>query len=97
MTVYRGVVQGTNIVLTEPANLAEGTMVEVRVVEPGALAPAPDADEAAREAAFKQHLVRIGLLTGIAIPRPELLEEDDTPVELTPGPLLSELIIEERR
>ena len=97
MSAYRGVVQGNVIILTEPADLAEGTAVEVRVVQPAPGAAPDETDLKAREEAFKQYLLRAGIITRLPSGEPDPPGMDRTPVQLTPGPLASELVIEERR
>ena len=95
MPVYRGVVQGTVVVLTDPVDLADGTVVEVRPVAPEAVPDELDVKE--REAAFKRYLLSTGVISSLPTHEPDPLGMDRTPVELTLGPLASELVIEERR
>ncbi len=93
MAVYRGVVKGNTVIFDGPADLADGTVVEVRPIpndEPGG-------DEADQEEAFKQHLVQIGLLKEIRRPQPDPPGTDRTPIPILDGPPVSETIIEERR
>jgi hypothetical protein len=92
MAVYRGVVKGNTVVLEGPADLADGTVVEVRPVGDSIHAD----DMAVREEAFKQHLHDIGLLRVIRRPQPDAPDIDRTPVPILSGPPVSETIIEER-
>ena len=92
MAVYRGVVKGNVVILTEPADLADGSIVEVRVLDPAT----EELDEEAREAAFEQHLLDIGFIRRIPTLEPDPPGMDRTPVQVTGRPI-SELIIEERR
>jgi hypothetical protein len=98
MTVYRGVVRGNRVELTEPADLPDGTEVEVRVVSPSEKSPASaqDMDERAREDAFERRLLELGLISHIPSRDPDPPWLDRTPVDID-GPPLSQTIIEERR
>jgi hypothetical protein len=87
---YYGVVRGNTVELPDGEELADGTIVEVRVLPVQA---DPSHDEA--EEAFKQRLLEKGLLSEIR--RPILVPVGDrTPIEVEGTPL-SEMIIEERR
>ena len=97
MPVYRGVVQGAVVVLTDPVDLADGTVVEVRPVAPAPEAVPDELDVKEREAAFKRYLLSTGVISSLPTHEPDPLGMDRTPVELTLGPLASELVIEERR
>ena len=92
MKVYRGVVRGKQIVLTEPTDLADGTPVEVRVALP--LPPTPE--ERAREDAFLRHLLEIGMIHRIPPKLPDPPDLDRTPVPVEGRPV-SETLIEDRR
>ena len=92
MAVYRGVVKGNTVVFEEPVDLADGTDVEVRSVVP----PKDDVDESAREDAFEQHLLEIGMIRRIPQSLPDPPGLDRSRVELD-GPPLSEMITRERR
>ena len=92
MSVYRGVVKGNVVLLTEPAELADGSIVEVRPVDPAT----NELDEQAREAAFEQHLLANGFISRISTLAPDPPGTDRTPVQVSGRPL-SEMIIEERR
>ena len=93
MAVYRGVVKGNTVVFEEPVDLADGVEVEVRPVT----ATSDDADEAAREEAFKQQLVEAGLLDRIRRPRADPPDLDRTPIPILAGPPVSQTLIEDRR
>jgi hypothetical protein len=92
MTVYRGIVRGKTVILTEPVDLPDGAVVEVRVAVP---APAK-AEEREREEAFMRHLLEIGLIWAIPpkLPDPPGLDRTPIPVEGRP---VSETLIEDRR
>jgi hypothetical protein len=92
MAVFRGVVKGNTVVFEEPVDLADGTDVEVRPVVP----PNDDTDQSAREDAFEQHLLEIGMIGRIPPGLPDPPGLDRSLVELE-GPPLSKMIIEERR
>ena len=92
MTVYHGVVKGNRVELTEPADLPDGTEVEVRPTT----APTTDAEARAREDAFLRHLFEIGLIRAIPSREARARLKTPKPVEII-GPPLSETIIEERR
>jgi hypothetical protein len=87
------VVKGNVVVLDEPVDLADGSVVEVRPVA----AAGNGRSEQEREEAFKQQLVEAGLLKAIRRPRPDAPGIDRTPVPILAGPPVSETIIEERR
>lgn len=93
MAVYRGVVKGNTVVLDEPVDLTDGTDVEVRVV--GRKSEA--ADEPARERAFLQHLLDVGLVSQLPTGEPDPPDLDRTPIEILDGLPVSQTIIEERR
>jgi hypothetical protein len=93
MVSYRGVVKGNVVVLDETADLADGSLVEVRPVGLGGDA----ADDQRREALFKEYLVERGLLDRVRQPGQPAEEIDRTPIPILAGPLVSETIIEERR
>ena len=92
MAVYRGVVKGNVVILSEPADLADGSIVEVRPVDPAT----DELDEQAREAAFSRYLLEIGFISLIPTLAPDPPGTDRTPVQVSGRPL-SEMIIEERR
>ena len=93
MAMYRGVVKGNTVVFEEPVDLADGTDVEVHVVD---REPIPDG-ERKREEAFLQYLLQIGRISAIPDRQPDPPGMDRTPIEILSGPLVSETIIEERR
>ena len=78
--------------LTEPTDLADGSIVEVRPVDPAT----DEMDEETLEAAFEQYLLEIGFIKAIPTPRPDPPGLDRTPVRVAGRPI-SEVIIEERR
>lgn len=92
MQVYRGVVKGKTVVLDEPIDLPDGTVVEVQPVYPPPATP----EEQAQEEAFSQYLLEIGLIKRIPTRKPDPPGIDRTPIQITGRPL-SEWIIEERR
>lgn len=92
MVVYRGVIRDKMVVFEGPVDLADGVEVEVRPV----VAIGDDADEAAREEAFKQHLVEAGLLDRIRRPQPDPPDMDRTPIPILAGPPVSQTLIEDR-
>lgn len=93
MVVYRGVVKGNTVVFEGPVELADGVKVEVRVIES---TPGMD-DEHARERAFLQHLLDVGLISQLPTGEPDPPGLDRTPIEILDGPPVSQTIIEERR
>lgn len=93
MVVYRGVVKGNTVVFEEPFDLADGVEVEVRPI----VVIGDDADEAAREEAFKQHLVEAGLLDRIRRPQPDPPGMERRPIPILAGPPVSQTLIEDRR
>lgn len=93
MATYRGVVRGNTIVLEEPADLPEGTKVEVRPV-PVTLTPE---EEREREKAFLRRLLEIGMISRIPSRAPDPPWLDRTPIEILDGPPVSQTIIDERR
>ncbi len=92
MSVYRGVVRGKVVVLDQPADLADGVVVEVRPVSQAL----PDADEQARERAFKQQLLEAGLIERIAPRLPDPPDLDRRPARVK-GVVASHVLIEDRR
>lgn len=92
MTVYRGVVRGNTVVLDEPVGLTDGSLVEVRPVDP----PPPDTDELEREDAFKRSLIERGLLRTVPSRLPDPPDLDRTLLDVE-GPPVSHTLIEERR
>lgn len=87
MAVYYGVVSEGVVRLPEDVELLEGQVVEVHV-------PIADEDLAAREKAFRQHLIATGrILPPSSTPRVQV--EPIRPDEITGTPL-SEIIIAER-
>jgi hypothetical protein len=90
MIVYHGVVRGQVVVVSEGAQLDEGSLVEVRL--PGRRRSKP----ARTEAEFKQRLLHSGLLREIKTPVPLAGTEDRRPIYVEGKPL-SQTIIEERR
>lgn len=97
MKSYRGVVEEGGIVLTEPADLPVGAIVEVRVIDLPREEGWDEMDEEAREAAFARRLLRLGIIGNLQNREPELPGERHTPVQPTPGPPLTEILIQERR
>ena len=92
MAVYRGVVKGNVVVLAEPADLADGSVVEVRLVNP----PTDETDEEGREEAVEQPLLETGFISRIPTRAPDPPGTDRTAVQVMGRPI-SEVIIEERR
>ncbi len=87
MALYYGVVSEGVVRLPEDVELLEGQVVEVHV-------PGADEDLAAREKAFRQHLIEVGRI----LPPANTLRvpiEPIRPDEITGTPL-SEIIIAER-
>ncbi len=89
MSIYYGVVKGNQVILSEDANLAEGTPVEVRIL------PQPD-QPLPTEADFKQRLIDLGLLAHPKVTPPAITLQNQTPLHIE-GRSLSQSIIEERR
>ena len=92
MVVYRGVVKGRIVELIEPADLPDGSQVEVRPVFPLPATP----EERAQEEAFSRHLLGVGMISRLPTREPDPPGTDRTPIQIEGGPL-SEQIIEERR
>lgn len=92
MSVYLGVVKGKTVVLPPEAQLADGSIVEVRLAGP-VLEVAPDdiADQQVQAA-----LVAAGLLQRIQ-PLGVRSVEERRPLLRLAGPPVSETIIAERR
>ena len=98
MPVYRGVVRGHVVQLTEPVDLSDGTEVEVRTVAPAEMPPSkvPETDERAREDAFEKRLLDRGIISRIPDREPDPPWIDRTQIDID-GPALSETVGGERR
>jgi hypothetical protein len=97
MAVYHGVVKGNVVVLSEDAQLPDGTSVEVRVAEPQQEETVPDeatADDP--EMLFMQRLLEAGVISEIKPRGSRSPVTDRTPIKVKGKPL-SEIVIEERR
>jgi hypothetical protein len=92
MAVYHGIVKGNVVVLPDDVRLADGTDVEVRVIEPG---DQPGGHQRS-EKVFKQRLLESGLITSVRTPLSTLPRKDRTPAQVHGQPL-SEVILGERR
>ncbi len=90
MTVYYGMVKGNSIILLGDAQLAEASIVEIRLPE---LDQVP---EEVREEAYLQYLLATGRISAIPKRGSCSSGEDFEPIEVKGKPL-SEIIIEERR
>ena len=92
MAVYYGIVKGNVVVQHDDVRLADGTDVEVRIIEPGD----QRGEHQSSEKVFKQRLLESGLITSVRTPPSTLPREDRTPAQVQGQPL-SEIILEERR
>ncbi len=90
MTVCYGMVKGNSIILLGDAQLAEGSIVEIRLPE---LDQVP---EEVREGAFLQYLLATGRISAIPKRGSRSRREEFEPIEVKGKPL-SEIIIEERQ
>ncbi len=88
MISYYGVVIAGVVRLPEDVELPEGQVVEVRIPTPN------DDDLAAREEAFRRHLIAIGRVLPL-VNTPRVPVEPIRPEEITGTPL-SEILIAER-
>jgi hypothetical protein len=92
MSVYLGVVKGKTVVLPPDAELADGSVVEVRLAQP---ATAGDGDDAA-DRQVQEALVAAGLLRRVQ-PLGARSAVEERPLLRIPGPPVSETVIAERR
>jgi hypothetical protein len=90
--VYRGVVKGKTVVLPPDAELADGSIVEVRLAEPATAEEDGDTADQRVQAA----LVAAGLLERVR-PLGARSPGADRPALRLPGPPVAETIIAERR
>lgn len=92
MTIYRGMVKGNVVVLPPEAQLADGSIVEVRLAQPAPEAVAEDIADQQVQAA----LVAAGLLKAVQ-PLGARAVVVGRPLLHISGPPVSETIIAERR
>ena len=92
MPIYRGVVKGKTVVLPAEAELADGSIVEVRLAD--AVTEVEDGDTADRR--VQAALVAAGLLERVQ-PLGARSPGTEPPLLRLPGPPVSETIVAERR
>jgi hypothetical protein len=88
MAVYYGAVKGNVVMLPDEVQLAEGTIVEVRITT-------QDGQAVSSEELVKQDLHKAGLLLELRSPTPLPSDVDRTPIQVKGKPL-SEIVIDQR-
>lgn len=91
MTIYYGIVKGRTIVLSDPTQFEEGTVVEVRPITGRG-----DGAELESDLQMQQALFQAGLVDTVSEPGDSPVAPDPLPLRIS-GPPVSETIIAERR